>query len=162
MGINNRKEGTQMGRASKSVELSSKKFTKEEIAIRKEVQETLKGEGTLPQPSDRLNANQRKIFRHIVKHLADSKVLSTLDEFIFEKGVIAIDRLQNIEKIINQDFERIYDKDLMQAKSKYTPDFDRFVTEACLSPQARAKMGLLALNQKKAESDPLLKVLKGS
>jgi phage terminase small subunit len=151
-----------MGQIPKAVELTSRKVSKEEKQSRKEVQDSLKSEMRLPEPSDRLNANQRKIFRHIVKHLAGSKALSTLDEFIFEKGVIAIDRLQNIEKIINQDFERIYDKDLMQAKSKYTPDFDKFVQDACLSPMARAKMGILAWNQKKEESDPLLKVLKGS
>jgi hypothetical protein len=48
----------------------------------------------------------------------------------------------------------------MQAKSKYTTDFFKFVNEACLSPQSRAKMGILASNKAMEETDPLLKVLK--
>ena len=75
-------------------------------------------------------------------------------------GVIAIDRLQTIEKTINQDFDMIYNKELMQAKSKYTHDFLKFINEACLSPQSRAKMGVIASNKMMEEVDPLLKVLK--
>ena len=32
--------------------------------------------------------------------------------FMLETGVIAIDRLQTIEKTINQDFDQIYNKEL--------------------------------------------------
>jgi P27 family predicted phage terminase small subunit len=151
-----------MGRPSKSVELSSKNLTKEEKRIRQETENLFKGNEANLEPPSSLNANQRKIYKYIVSELKDSKVLGNLDSYMLEMGATAIDRLRCIEKEINQDFSRIYDKDLMQAKSKYTTDFFKFIQEACLSPQSRAKMGILATNKKMEEADPLLKVLKGS
>lgn len=136
--------------------------TKAELNARIEVEDQLKGGSENLTPPNTLNANQRKIFKYIVGELRASKILGNLDSYMLEMGVVAIDRLQNIEKVINQDFDRIYDKDLMQAKSKYTTDFFKFCQEACLSPQSRAKMGIIATNKKIEESDPLLKVLKGS
>ena len=147
-------------KSPKSVELSSKNFTKDEFRNRKNTQDRLKGSADKIEPSNRLNANQKKLFRYIVSELENSKVLGNLDTFMLEMGVIAIDRLQVIEKSINQDFDMIYNKELMQAKSKYTTDFFKFVNEACLSPQSRAKMGILANNKAMEEMDPLLKVLK--
>ena len=147
-------------RSAKSVELSSKNLTKDEFHKRKTTQDKLKGNADKIEPSNRLNANQKKLFRYIVSELENSKVLGNLDTFMLEMGVIAIDRLQVIEKSINQDFDMIYNKELMQAKSKYTTDFFKFVNEACLSPQSRAKMGILASNKAMEETDPLLKVLK--
>ena len=147
-------------KSPKSVELSSKNFTKDEFHKRKTTQDKLKGKADKIEPSNRLNANQKKLFRYIVSELENSKVLGNLDTFMLEMGVIAIDRLQVIEKSINQDFDMIYNKELMQAKSKYTTDFFKFVNEACLSPQSRAKMGILANNKAMEEMDPLLKVLK--
>jgi phage terminase small subunit len=144
----------------KSVELSTKNFTKDEYRKRKTTQDKLKGKADKIEPSNRLNANQKKLFRYIVSELENSKVLGNLDTFMLEMGVIAIDRLQVIEKSINQDFDMIYNKELMQAKSKYTTDFFKFINEACLSPQSRAKMGVFASNKAIEDADPLLKVLK--
>jgi phage terminase small subunit len=147
-------------RSAKSVELSTKNFTKDEYRNRKNTQDKLKGNADKIEPSNRLNANQKKLFRYIVSELENSKVLGNLDTFMLEMGVIAIDRLQVIEKSINQDFDMIYNKELMQAKSKYTTDFFKFINEACLSPQSRAKMGVFASNKAIEDADPLLKVLK--
>lgn len=151
-----------MGRASKSARvLHPKSQTKDEINTRIEVEDKLKGDDRKIEPSNRLNANQKKIFKYIVAELKASKILGNLDSFMLEVGCIAIDRLQCIEKEINRDFSMIYNKELMSAKSKYTHDFLKFVQEACLSPQSRAKMGILASNKQMEEKDPLLKVLKG-
>jgi phage terminase small subunit len=147
-------------RSAKSVELSSKNLTKDEYRNRKNTQDKLKGNADKILPSNRLNANQKKLFKYIVSELENSKVLGNLDTFMLEMGVIAIDRLQVIEKSINQDFDMIYNKELMQAKSKYTTDFFKFINEACLSPQSRAKMGVFASNKAIEDADPLLKVLK--
>jgi P27 family predicted phage terminase small subunit len=111
--------------------------------------------------SSRLNANQKKIFNYIVAELKPSKILGNLDSYMLEMGAIAIDRLQTIEKEINRDFDNIYNKELMSAKAKYTSDFLKFCQEACLSPQSRAKMGIIASNKKEEDMDPLLKVLRG-
>jgi phage terminase small subunit len=97
-------------RSAKSVELSTKNFTKDEYRNRKNTQDKLKGNADKIEPSNRLNANQKKLFRYIVSELENSKVLGNLDTFMLEMGVIAIDRLQVIEKSINQDFDMIYNK----------------------------------------------------
>lgn len=146
--------------SSKSVALSLKNLTKEEKRIRQETENRLKGNSDSIEPSSRLNANQKKIFRYIVSELEQSKILTNLDGYMLEIGVIAIDRLQCIEKEINRDFDLIYNKELMAAKAKYTTDFIKFCQEACLSPQSRAKMGVIAANQKQQEADPLLAILK--
>lgn len=149
-----------MSRPSKSARvLHPKSQTKDEINTRIEMEDSLKGGSTNLEPSSRLNANQKKIFKYIVAELKASKILGNLDTYMLEMGCIAIDRLQNIEKLINEDFERAFDKDVMNTKAKYTNDFVKFCQEACLSPQARAKMGIMAANKKLEEADPLLKVL---
>jgi phage terminase small subunit len=149
-----------MGRASKSVDLLSREMSKQERYLRKSTEEKLKGNPSNIEPSSRLNANQKKIFKYIVSELGPSEILGNLDMFMLENGCIAIDRLQSIEKEINRDFSLIYNKELMAAKTKYSTEFFKFVNEACLSPQARAKMGILAANKKLQEQDPLLAVLK--
>ena len=142
--------------------LHPKSQTKAEINGRIEVEDRLKGNTDKIAPSSRLNANQKRIFKYIIAEMQASKILGNLDVFILETACIAIDRLQGIEKLINQDFARICDKDLMQAKSKYTTDFFKCCAELSLSPQARARMGILAIGQDREDQDPLLKVLKSS
>lgn len=152
-----------MSRPSKSAKVVHPySQSKEELQARIEVEDMLRGEQPKLEPSDRLNSNQKKIFKHIVANLEAAGILGQLDSFMLEQGCIAIDRLQAIEKEINRDFSRLYDKDLMNAKSKYFTDFKLFIQEACLSPQARAKMGIALTNKKQEESDPLLAVLKSS
>lgn len=151
-----------MPKAPKSVEVSSKHFTKEEKQKRKATQDLLKGDSNKIEPPKSLNSNQKKIFNYIVAELEASRILGNLDSYMLEMGCIAIDRLQAIEKEINRDFTNIYNRELMAAKTKYSQDFFKFVQEACLSPQSRAKMGILAANKKQDDVDPLLKVLKGS
>ena len=47
----------------------------------------------------------------------------------------------------------------MAARSKYMADFYRCCNELCLSPQARAKLGVAAAKAKAQEKDPLLAIL---
>lgn len=152
-----------MTRPSKSAKvLHPKSQTKDEINARIEAEDQLRGNSDKIKASNRLNANQKRIFDYIVSELAASKVLGNIDTYMLEMGAIAIDRLQGIEKIINQDFDAIRDKELMSAKRQYTSDFLKFCSETCLSPQSRAKMGILAANKTQEDTDPLLKVLKNS
>jgi phage terminase small subunit len=158
----NRNEVNQMSRPSKSAKIVHPcSQTKEELRNRIETEDKIRGNSNKLEPSSRLNANQKKIFKYIVSELEASKILGNLDTFFLEMGAIAIDRLQCIEREINRDFSMIYSKELMSAKSKYSTDFLKFCQEACLSPQARAKMGILATHKQMEDSDPLLKVLKG-
>lgn len=150
-----------MARPSKSVETMSKNLTKEEIQKRRNTEQQLKGASDKISPPDHLNLAQRKIFKYIVDELEASGILGNLDIYILATCSIAIDRLQAIEKIINDDFNMLFDKTLLSAKDKYTKDLFRCTNELSLSPQARAKIGNINLEKEKTQGDPLLKVLRG-
>ena len=113
-------------------------------------------------PSSRLNSNQKKLFLEIKHHIENVGIHGDIDAHMLETCAIAIDRLQNIEKMINADFDRIRDRELMAAKTKYTADFIKGVEFFGMAPTARAKFGTLLTAKKAEEKDPLLKVLKGS
>ena len=149
-----------MARPSKSVSTLSGHQSSEEIEARKEQEDKLKGSADKIKPSSYLSAKQKKLFKTIVKELEASGILGNLDIYVLETTVIAIDRLQEIEKIINKDITRLTDKTLMSAKDKYTKDLWRGCNELSLSPQARAKLGNLNVQTRNMEEDPLLKALK--
>ncbi len=150
-----------MGRPAKSVKTQSRHNTKSEEKERLEIEEKLRGKSDKLKPPKYLNESQKKIFKWIKKELTESGILSNLDIYILTQFSIAIDRLQAIEMKINDDFELVFDKDLMSSKDKYTKDLYRCCNELCLSPQARAKIGSLNINAQKDKNDPLLDALKG-
>ncbi len=150
-----------MARPSKSVKVMSKNLTKEEKELRLETEEKLKGGADNISPPTHLNASQKKIFNYIIEQLKESGILGNLDAYILSQAAISIDRIQKIEKMINKDINRIYDKDLLKAKSEYTKDFFRCCNELSLSPQSRAKLGNINLQAKERDEDVLLKVLAG-
>jgi P27 family predicted phage terminase small subunit len=150
-----------MARPSKNASVQSSKMGHREKAVRKATEDLLKNNSEEIKPSNRLNSNQKRIFNYIVDQLKASEILGNIDIYLLETCSIAVDRLQEIEKMINRDFQMILSKELMAAKEKYTKDFFRCCNELSLSPQSRAKFGILAVKQGEIESDPLLAVLKG-
>lgn len=150
-----------MARPSKSVKVASKNLTKDEVRYKGEVEEKVRGSGNNIRPPTYLTSEQKKIFKYIVDELEASGILSNLDGWILETCSIAIDRLQEIETMINDDIDNLINKSLMSAKDKYTKDFFRCCNELCLSPQSRAKLGNLNLQAQEDANDPLLQLLKG-
>lgn len=150
-----------MARPSKSINVMSKHLTKEEIEIRKNTESKLKGNADKIKPPSNLTLSQKKIFKYIVSELEASGILSNLDIPILVTVARAIDRLNYIEKAIDEDMTLLYNNQFMSTKDKYTKDLYRCCNELCLSPQARAKMGNIALEQAQQEQDPLLKILAG-
>lgn len=150
-----------MARPSKSVMVMSKNLTKEERELRLETEEKLKGGANNISPPTHLNSRQKKIFNYITEQLKESGILGNLDTYILSQAAISIDRLQQIEKMINKDINKMYDKDLIKAKSEYTKDFFRCCNELSLSPQSRAKLGNINLQAEQERQDPLLQVLAG-
>ena len=138
-----------MARPAKSVKTQSRHNTKSEEKQRQEVEEKIRGKADNLRPPTYLSNNQKKIFRKIKKELDESGILSNLDVYILTQFSIAVDRLQDIERKINDDFSLIFTKDLY-----------RCCNELCLSPQARAKIGSLNLTASKNKEDPLLNALK--
>ncbi|WP_286680172.1 P27 family phage terminase small subunit [Tepidanaerobacter syntrophicus] len=88
-------------------------------------------------------------------------MLGNLDIYILAQAAISIERLQSIETTINKDNSKMFDRNVLAAKEKYTKDFFRCCNELSLSPQSRAKLGNIALQTKQQQEDPLLKVLVG-
>lgn len=149
-----------MARPAKPISTQSRHNTKEEIEIRLEQEEKLKGNADKIRPPTYLSKDQKKIFKYIVSQLEASNILSNLDVYILTTASISIDRLVKIEQKINDNLDNLWDKDLMSSKDKYTKDFFRCCNELSLSPQARAKIGSLALQAKKDEVDPLVAALR--
>lgn len=150
-----------MARPTKSVVTKTGAMTKEEIKSRLEQEEKLKGKANNILPSQYLNEHQQELFNFIVDELKASGILSNLDVFVLETCCIAIDRLQYIETMINNDPSLLMDKQIMTTKEKYTKDLFRTINELSLSPQSRAKLGNINIQAREAAEDPLLKVLSG-
>ena len=150
-----------MARPCKSVKTMSKNLTNEEKEIRLEAEEKLRGAADKIKPPQHLTVTQINIFNYIVSELEASGILSNLDVFLLATCSIAIDRLQFIERTINNDNEAIWDKDLLSAKDKYTKDLFRCTNELSLSPQSRAKLANINLQSEQEKADPLLQVLSG-
>jgi P27 family predicted phage terminase small subunit len=151
-----------MARPCKSAKvLTDCSQTKSEIAERIKQEDKLKGSDNKISPPTYLNARQKKIFKYIVEQLRASEILGNLDIYILATCSIAIDRLQEIEKIINEDITKLTDKDLLSAKDKYTKDFFRCCNEISLSPQSRSKLSNINLQAKQNEVDPLAKAING-
>jgi P27 family predicted phage terminase small subunit len=150
-----------MGRPSKNVGVSSKNLTKEEKQVRKQTEEKLKGGSDKISPPSSLTIKQKKFFKAVVKELKPSGILSNLDVYVLAAFAVAKDRLDHIEKLINENEKLLLDKNLMSAKDKYSKDFFRCCSELSLSPQSRAKLGTINLQAKQNEEDPLLKLLAG-
>lgn len=150
-----------MARPCKSTKVMNNNLSKEIIEARTIAEDKLKGPSDDVTPPDYLSDKQKVIFEFIVDNLKESGILSNLDNFILATCSIAIDRLQEIESIINKDFVRITDRELMNAKDKYTKDLYRTCNELSLSPQSRAKLANINVQANQQEEDPLLNLLKG-
>lgn len=129
--------------------------------MRSEIEEKLRGEAVELLPPKHLADDQREIFRYIVEQLRDSDILGKLDVYVLESTAVAIARIRQINRMINDDPTLLSDASLQSTRAKYQTDVWRGANELCLSPQARAKIGSLAAQAAKAKEDPLLKALSG-
>ena len=144
-----------MARPAKPIDLAVGARTKEEVLARQEAEEKLKTNAP-PKPPRGTGKEVKKIFREIVKRLEGAEVLCSLDDWIIAKTATAIYMLGKIDSDIEINNSLKYDRDVMNARAKYTQDFYRGCNELGLSPQARAK---LAISMGGKDEDPLLEAL---
>lgn len=149
-----------MARPARAVETQSRHSTKGEQEQRQFVQNQLKGANDKLIPPQYLTKNQKKIFKNIVGELANSEILGNVDVYILTTCSIAIDRLEDIERKINENPNLLTNSALMSSKDKYTKDLYRCCNELSLSPQARAKIGSLNIQKKKESADPILQLVR--
>ena len=108
-----------------------------------------------------MNKRQRAIFKDILNNL-NKDILSNLDTYLLNQTAITIERLESIEKAINDASKftdengKIKDKldantiiKLKSARDMYSKDFFRCCNELSLSPQARAKISISTPPEKK-------------
>ena len=155
-----KEEGIRMARPAKAAAVSSGKISTEERQLREEIEAGLRGAQDEITPPDYLNEDQKAIFEFVATELADSEILGSLDVFALSSFATAVDRLRQIEGMVNEDPGLLSDTALMGTRAKYQSDLWRGCNELCLSPQARAKISSLAAQAaKKAAADPLLEAL---
>lgn len=131
--------------------------TKAEIQSRIDNENKLKGDSTNIKPPSHLSKVQKKIFKDIVKKLGASQILSDKDTYLLSEFAISIDRLQAIEKQINEEPSMLFDSSVMSSKDKYTKIFFRGCNELGFSPQSRAKIANINVQAK--EENPLIRAL---
>lgn len=151
-----------MARPTKSVNaLSDYSQTKAEIAARAEIEQKLKCEG-LPEAPEWLTDRQREIFNEIIDCLKESDMLAVNDVWILTKTAIAIDRIESIEKAVNDNGIENIESSVLSALKQYTSDFYRGCNELCLSPQSRAKLANTAMTKdKKKPLEGIIEKAKG-
>lgn len=131
--------------------------TKAEIQSRIDNENLLRGDSKNIKPPAHLSKTQKKIFKDIVKKLDASRILSDKDNYLLAEFSISIDRLQEIERQINEVPSMMFDNSVMSSKDKYTKIFFRCCNELGFSPQSRAKIA--NINTQAKEENPLIKAL---
>ena len=145
-----------MSRPAKAIDTNSQKMSKEERKQREETEKKLRGDNDKIKPFKYLNKRQKAIFKDILKNL-NKDILSNLDVYLLNQTAITIERLESIEKEINN-ASKVTDENgkeqdkldvkliinLKSARDMYSKDFFRCCNELSLSPQARAKLSISA------------------
>lgn len=150
-----------MGRPAKPVVAGTGKIGKQAKNDRENAEKSLKGNAKNVQPAYKLTTSQAKVFKAIRKVLQDAGVLGELDAYVLTATAVAFARVQEIDLIVNENERLLFDKDRLSARDKYWSAFCRGCNELGLSPQARAKLGIVAAGNKSRENDPLAKLLAG-
>lgn len=147
-----------MPRPAKPVKTSVKHNTKKDIETRITVEDTFAKDKMVSVPPTDWTPQRKAIFQWLYESLEPTGVLCTLDKPTFFQACVIIDRLNELDKMI--DSVGVADKELRICRSDYFKQYLNICSELCLSPAARAKMGTLVANKSK-EEDPLLSVLGG-
>lgn len=144
-----------MARPTKSAAVTVGHFTSGELNARLEGEEVLRGSADKLRPPSYLTREQKKIFRFIVDNLKESGILGNLDVYVLTECSICIDRMQTIEKRLNE--SGTLDPMLIAVKEKYTKVFFRCCNELSLSPQSRAKLANIGVQAE--QKNPLEAIL---
>ena len=131
------------GRPAKPIGMAVGARTKDEIEGRDAAEKALKS-GSPPRVPSSLNKNQKKICKSIIKKLEKADILCSLDEWILAKTSVAIDKLLEIDREIEENPILKYDRDVMnsRAKTPQSPVKFRAQLSAMLSMQKYAGIKL--------------------
>lgn len=147
-----------MGRPAKALATKTGAITKEEERQRRETEDRLRGGADKLVPPVFLTDNQKDIFYFVLEEHEKAQILGNLDLFALSQLAVCVDRLQGIERSVNENPDLMSDNKLMQTRDRYSRDFLRLVNEFCMSPQSRAKLSIATVQPEK--KNPLLDLLK--
>ena len=147
-----------MGRPAKSIETQSGHVNSGVTDARRKTEAELKGSVATVEPSFDISENQRQIFERIRNMFEKIDLLGELDGYVLTEAAVIIDRLQEIDKRINEQPDLLFDRDVCNTRKEYMQNFFRICNELSLSPQSRAKMGILAAGRDKRDNDPILRI----
>lgn len=150
-----------MGRPAKPADAGTGKIGKQEKTDRKNTEKKLKGSGKAVEPAYELTKSQRKIFNFMRKILLEADVLGALDRYVLTATAVAADRIAEIDDLVNKQPQKMLNKDITSVRGKYWSSFCQGCNELGLSPQSRAKLGIVAAANKSKEADPLAALLAG-
>ena len=131
-----------MARPAKAVATKTGKIGNEEQQKRLQIESKLKGGREKLVPPLYLTDDQMQIFNYIMDELEEANILGNLDLFVLSQTAICVDRVQKLEKEINDNPDLIRNNAFTAGKDKYSKDFFRCCNELCLSPQSRAKLSI--------------------
>jgi hypothetical protein len=128
-----------MARPSKPVDAQSGAMASAEALRRKENEKIVAGKNDkVSKPTMELTKAQKKIRKNIVEII--EAIASNADRYVIDQAAVAIDRLQQIEKMVNEEPDLMCDKTLQNTRKNYFSEFIRLCSELCMSPQSRAKV----------------------
>lgn len=149
-----------MGRKAIHSDTVNKHLTKKEKEIRQTVENSFATIDTGLKPPAYFTEDQKIIFNDLVEKLLSTDLLLSLDQTTFEQAAIIIDRLNTVDKKLN-DPENIFNINATNIRQKYFSQYLKICAELALSPAARAKLGTLAANNPAPTGDPLVAALGG-
>ena len=150
-----------MARPAKSIDVQSGGISSETAQERRDIENKLKGESSEVVPTFELSERQTEIFNRIKSMFDKVGLLGELDCYVLTEGAVVIDRLNQIEEHLNEHPDLLFDREICNTRKEYMQNFFRICNELSLSPQSRAKMGILAAGRDKQESDPIFKLFGG-
>lgn len=129
-----------MARPPKSIAQRTGHATKEERTRRTQTEQALRGGTDKLTPPDYLTDRQKEIFVNIVEELLPLNVLGNTDIFILRELSISLDRLETIERDINERGEEgLRNRALLRARRVYIDTVEES-RKALLIPSISDKM----------------------
>ena len=150
-----------MARTPKPVSMQTSHLTKEEIEERQEQEQKLKGnDDKVYTPPKGMKKAAKDIYTVIVEELRQAEILNNLDIELISTTAYAIYRMKDARKNLDKQGSVIIDDNGKMFKSPYVQvekDYQGIFHTGCLqlglSPSSRAKLALMATQNKEDDED---------
>lgn len=149
-------------RKATPVNATKKHLTKKEKEERLAIESAFTKSGDVEiTPPEYLDIVQLDAFKFIEQALREAGVLSKLDTVTITQAAVSICMLHHSNRQVINVPDLAYNDKFVATHERLVRTYLKLCDELCLSPQARAKLGVLVANKQKEAQDPLLIVLQG-